>query len=170
MASAPATLRLHQDDQGLTFQVDGRATSRYAPTVSRLGNLAITASLPAVRFDLRRCTYLDSTFLGTLLLLHRAALANGRTRIILLDPTPACLNILRTMGVTTMFEIASAPEPAGPWADLPEDLVDSQTFANHLLKAHEELCTLGGDVEALFRGVVNQLQACGAGQGTCGAV
>src|SRR4051794_25047782 len=109
MGLAPTTLRLHQDDQGLTVQLDGRATSRYAPAVSRLGNLAIAGGQPAVRFDLRHCTYLDSTFLGTLLLLHRAALASGRTRIVLLDPTPACQNILRTMGVTSMFEIESAP-------------------------------------------------------------
>ena len=58
----------------------------------------------SVRVELGSVSFMDSTALGVLSQLRNIALERGG-EIVLVDPTPSCLKILRIVGFDTVFAI-----------------------------------------------------------------
>src|SRR5262245_17313938 len=71
MATPSGIVRFHQQDHTLTFRVEGRGTVTQSLPMRRLAERGIEAGITLLRIDLRECTYMDSTFLGTLLTLKK---------------------------------------------------------------------------------------------------
>jgi anti-anti-sigma factor len=149
MATPRGTLRVCQDGEAMTFLVEGEGTMHHGLPLRRLGELALASGVTALRVDLRRCTYMDSTFVGTLLCLKRAA--EGRGELALISPSPECRRLLEQMGIDRVLPIAAADEPAGPWAELKGDMEDLQTFKGNVVRAHQELANLPGRAGEAFR-------------------
>src|SRR5262249_25671159 len=107
--------------------------------------------------DLRHCTHMDSTFIGTLLQLKRTAEKDGRARFTLLSPSTPCGQLLLQMGLLRVFTILSIEEDAGPWTELCQE-EDVAAFQGNAVEAHQELATLEGPVGETFRRVVRCLK------------
>ena len=87
---------------------------------------------------------MDSTFLGTLLLLNKQ-LAERQGRFSLVAPSQACTKLLRQMGLNDYLgEQADAVSPATGWIELPSSANDNQTIRRTVEQAHEELAGLPG--------------------------
>ena len=68
----PANIvRFHQDGGTVSFKVDGRGTMQQCSSLRRHAEACITAGAMRINVDLRDCTYMDSTFLGTLIFLDK---------------------------------------------------------------------------------------------------
>jgi anti-anti-sigma factor len=120
---------------------------------SMLGDAGVT-----LRVDLRHCTYMDSTFLGTLLYLRRTSLHHGGGDLVLISPSPQCCRLLQQMGVAECLPSLIAEEPdASAWTELPCHAEDIDTFNRNVVQAHEELANLEGDAEKAFRPVAQCL-------------
>src|SRR5437879_6155065 len=138
MAAQQATIRFHQDDQVLLFQIDGWATMSQSLPLRRFAERALAESGRKVWVDLRRCTYLDSTFLGTLLFLHRAAGRLGGREFRLISPSCECAKLLQQMGVIEVLPILQMAEPVpSSWTILTKEPEDKQHFQRNVLEAHE---------------------------------
>src|SRR5579862_6413419 len=87
LSATHGTLKVHCDDKTLTFQPDGRATMHQSLPLRQRAEQALAAGVQAVRVDLRRCTYMDSTFLGTLLFLYRTMAPKGPGAFALVSPS-----------------------------------------------------------------------------------
>jgi anti-sigma B factor antagonist len=158
MAAPQGTIRFHQDDQMLLFQVDGWATMSQSLSLRRFAEHALAEGARRVWVDLRRCTYLDSTFLGTLLFLHRAALRLGGREFRLISPSCECAKLLQQMGVTEVFPVFDMEEAApSSWTVLTKGSDDKQHLQRNVLEAHEELACLPGAAAERFRAVVRCL-------------
>ncbi len=72
MAPATCVIRYREQDHTLTFRVEGRATMAYGLPVRRLAERATAAGARHVQFDLRDCTHMDSTIIGTMLTIQKA--------------------------------------------------------------------------------------------------
>ena len=68
--SDPCTLTIHRTKFGYLLRLVGRGTMRESPTVRDFACGAIEDGAEFV-VDLSACEYLDSTFLGCLVLLHK---------------------------------------------------------------------------------------------------
>jgi hypothetical protein len=110
--------------------------------------------------DLRRCCHMDSTFIGTLLFLKRAADRRGPGRFAVVSPSPECGRIMEQIGVAAVLPILTTAEPPDQaWTVLPEDTHDMQAFQQCVVKAHQELADLGGAAGEPFRAVARCLAA-----------
>lgn len=158
MATVPTIIRFAQSDQTLTFCVEGRATMLHSLPLRRVADRAINGGASVVRVDLRGCTHMDSTFLGTLLTLKKI-LERGGGQLQLLAPSPSCERILHQMGLSDILTACDAPaETHTDWQEVPCDPVDSNSFRRNVVQAHEELARLPGDSGDQFKAVVRSIQ------------
>ena len=159
MAAPQAVVRVRQNDQSLELQVVGWGTMRQSLCVRRCAEQALARGVQDLRVDLRRCSYMDSTFLGTLLCLQRAAQRLEGRRFTLVSPSPDCCRLLRQLGVDDFFatEVRDDPAPED-WAELTAERDSACAFNQNVLQAHEELANLGGTAGQVFGPVARQLR------------
>jgi anti-anti-sigma regulatory factor len=154
MATALEIVRFHAAEDVVTFRVEGRGTMRMSLPLRRCAERFLDAGTRRVRIDLRLCTYMDSTFLGTLLTLKKTLAARGLPELILIAPSVPCSRILQQMGLAEMLPIESGDtEPAAGWTELTADGDDS-SFKRNIKQAHEELASLPGPAGEQFQAVV----------------
>src|SRR5262245_5562772 len=67
MATPEGTVRVQQQDKRVWVQVTGWGRMQQALPLRRFAEQCLAQGADSIRIDLRQCTYLDSTFLGTLL-------------------------------------------------------------------------------------------------------
>src|SRR4051794_12764395 len=112
MAAPQGKVRERRDDRTLTFQVEGWGTMPHSLPPRRLAEQRLAGGVTAIRVDLRHCTYMDSTFMGTLLFLKRAVDRRGQGEFALLSPSPECGKLFRQMGLDAVYPVVTAEEPA----------------------------------------------------------
>src|SRR4051794_22787763 len=154
-AAVQGVVRVHRADQTVTFRVEDRATMAQSPALRRCAEQNLASGARVVHVDLRHCTYLDSTFLGTLLCLKRDMDRRGQGEFALVSPSPQCSRLFQQMGVVEIFPVVTADElPPGAWADLSGGADDVNALKGNVMQAHQELARLPGAAGAAFQGVV----------------
>jgi anti-sigma B factor antagonist len=155
MAAPASSIKIADDAQHVTYQVHGWGTIRQSLPLRRHAEQKLAAGCPSVEIDLRHCSYLDSTFLGTMLFLLRAC--KGRCKFKLVSPSPPCQEILHQMKMDLVYPIGWEDEPAADeWRDLPP-AEDGDAFRFNAVDAHSELARLPGAAGDPFRKVVKGL-------------
>src|SRR5262249_31757771 len=124
----------------------------------RLGEKFLNEGIDSLRVDLRHCTYIDSTFLGTLLTLKRVSKKGSRTQFVLVSPSAECCRLFHQMGVEDCLPAICAPEAAGEWTELPCEPEDVDAFNRNVIQAHQELANLGGTAGQAFQAVARCLE------------
>lgn len=157
MATQHGTIRMHQDLRGVTVQVVGWGRMNQSLSVRRLGEACLAESTNPFRIDLRQCTYLDSTFLGTLLYLQRAARRLGKGQLLLVSPSSQCWQLFKQIGVDGCFSVQDADLPGGDWCELACPADDVEAFNANVVQAHEEFVHVGGTAAEQFQAVVRCL-------------
>jgi anti-anti-sigma factor len=148
---------VYRGQRGVVFAVRGRGTvTQSAPLRRKAGELLAPAG-NRLLVDLRHCSYMDSTFLGTLLYLQRLTESLGGC-LALSSPSPACRDELRQMGLDQVLPVVEAPEPpAEQMQALDTDESDLELFKRNLVEAHQELAHLPGPAGVPFREVAARL-------------
>ncbi len=157
MDASQGTIRYGRGGRGMTFHVTGHATMASCLVLREHAGQALAAGATRLQFDLRRCTHMDSTFIGTLLFLKRAAgRVNGE--LILDAPSPRCCEVLEQMGLTGVFAVVSVDEPdTAGWPELGASLEDVGACKRNIVDAHRELAALPGATGEVFRSVMRCL-------------
>jgi anti-anti-sigma regulatory factor len=164
MVTPQGVLRVHQKERSVLFQVEGQATCVLGTPLRRLAEEALGCGCSCIRIDLRHCTWMDSTFVGTLLLLCKAAANKQLGEFGLVSPSPECRRILRQMGVDRICVICDEAElPPEEWIEVERCTVKDDEFRCNVLQAHEQLAELPGTVGDTFRKVVQCVQDTKAG-------
>ena len=153
MATPQGTIRVRQDEHTITFQVAGRANMALSPSLRGCAEQGLARGVAVLRVDLRHCSYMDSTFLGTLLCLKR-----GRGEVVLVSPSPEIGKLFQQMGVDDLFPVRVEEESReGDWKELGTGPEDLPTCKGLVVQAHQELATLPGPAGETFRQVVRTL-------------
>jgi anti-anti-sigma factor len=157
MSAPQGFVRIRQEEDTVTFRVEGWVTMNHSLPLRRCAEHCLKEGA-TVRVDLRHCIYMDSTFLGTLLFLHRAA-AKGTGKFVLISPSTQCGELFRQVGLEDGFTLAAdAEEPnAEDWTILTNESKDKCAFTHNVVQAHQELATLPGPAGDQFRAVVRCL-------------
>jgi anti-anti-sigma factor len=156
MAGAAAKVRYREQPPTLTIHVEGRATMTQSLPMRRLAERGLETGVTQVRIDLRDCTYMDSTFVGTLLALHKQLQAGSKGRLTILAPSAPCSRILHDLGLLDVLltDRAAADDDAGGWVELACGSDDANAFKHNIKQAHEELASLPGPVGKQFEQAV----------------
>jgi anti-anti-sigma factor len=163
MGTQQGTVRVRRRAGSVLFQLDGWATINQGIALRRETEEALARGDVCVHVDLRCCTYMDSTFLGTLLYLQRAANARGG-EFTLVAPSPSCRELLEKMRLDGVFSFSTAPAADGPdWVEVPCEPAERPALETTVLDAHQELAQVEGPTGQQFQAVarlLNQQAGC----------
>ena len=158
MTAQQGSVRVRQHDQTVTLQIEGQATMQHSPAVRQFADQCLTGGATALSVDLRRCTHMDSTFLGTLLFLKRLVERREGGRFTLISPSPRCRQLLQQMALEKILPVVDEEEPApSVWRELPSGPEDKAAFKRNVVQAHQELGRLEGPAGETFRELADQL-------------
>ncbi len=156
--AAQGILRMRRHEQAVIFQVEGRATMHHSLPLRRVAEQALADGVTALRVDLQLCTYMDSTFLGTLLFLQRAVDRAGSADFALVGPSLPCQQLIQQMGLEDVYPVLSeGPPDAVAWTVVPTQQDDAGAFNRNVVRAHQELANVPGPAGACFRPVAECL-------------
>jgi len=153
-------VRVSQYGPRLELQVQGRGNMQQCPALRRWVEERVGRGCTCVWIDLSRATHLDSTFIGTLLILNRRLLAGGGERIMLAAPSAACAALLSQMHVQNQFVVSNDPPEPRHWQDelrVEGNTLSSYGFKQSVVDAHQELADLGGPASEQFRELATQM-------------
>jgi anti-anti-sigma factor len=152
MASPRGTIRVCQSEQKTVFHIEGWAQMDLGLALRRAAEQGLAQGTTSLLVDLRQCEYMDSTFMGTLLYLKRAADRRSNIRFALIAPSQPCCQLLEQMGLLDVFPAASCEEiPGEESKPLCRDISDVEAFQRNVLQAHEELACLPGKAAEPFK-------------------
>ena len=150
------TLTIHRTESGYLFRIAGRGTNRESSAVRDFVCGAIEDGADVV-LDLSTCEYLDSTFLGCLVLLHQRAAAHPGTFVVFADESTR-ERLLRQVGLDRLLCFVEALPPCtGEAVSLEVPTLERMEFCEHLLESHEKLAELGGPTAQTFASIAKQL-------------
>src|SRR5262245_2184150 len=100
-------IRVNQSGPAIRFQVEGRATMHQSLPLRQQAEQALAGGATPVRVDLRHCTYMDSTCMGTLLYFVRLAGQLGPGGMALVCPSLQCQRLFGDMGLDRFFPVVA---------------------------------------------------------------
>ena len=158
---APDTLAVCRRGETLLLRARGRITAKHCPGLTGAGGCVQKPGIERTFAFLGDCTYFDSTFLGTLLNLRRTCPGSCGRTVSLVNPSPACLEILRQTRTLPLFELVAEHDlpPDLAWQDVRGEGCDRDAFATHVISAHETLAEIPGPLAETFRKVAEAVAA-----------
>ena len=132
-----------------TVTVSGRANFEYAVPLRDLARS--TAEFSGFRFDMTKCTAMDSTFMGILTMLALKAKKSG-TAIEICNASPTLQRLLRDLGVAKLFTFSEAANSvSGEDASVKRDML---TTAETVEEAHRALADINPENAEKFKDVI----------------
>ena len=153
-------LRVGRTATGFLVQVEGRGTLSESPALQEFAvqSLDGPSGPSTVVVDLSYCDYLDSTFLGCLVGLHRKynRMLPHRFRVaVSRDKSQKLLGPTRLNHLLDVTEIC--PEPISDVVELSGPILPTADLGRHVMECHHRLAELGGSREESFRSIADQL-------------
>ena len=145
-------------DGGYAVQISGTGTMREGAAVQAFAREAFTDPRARLVLDLHDCEGLDSTFLGTLVVLHRQAQRDPRRFVVAVDPERAA-KLLGQCRLERMLTIESErPHLDGDPTRIPAASLDPADLARLVIDCHRMLAETGGPDSDAFTGVADRLE------------
>ena len=167
MAEKNTGISVGQGNGDVHVHVAGRGTFQNGQPLRRYAVEMIGQGARQFVVDLGQCEGMDSTFLGVLAgigLQLREAPTRGR--LCLANVSPRNLELLQTLGLDRLFEIAPAAPAGIPLQQLADRAVPAShtptaksEVANLMLEAHDNLIRADGRNQAKFKDVTTVLRA-----------
>ena len=150
------TLVVHRFDGGYLIDVTGKGTVQESRMLRDFVSRVLESGAPVI-LNLNHCSYLDSTFLGCIVILHQQAKASG-TDFAVSVSSEVRDRLLKPSQLHQLLRFVDPP-PTGlshP-VELPAVDCDEKEFCKHLCDAHLALAKLGGPAADTFRRIADDL-------------
>ena len=105
MAAPSATLQVGRDESGYVVRVTGRGTMRESPAFGEFAIGCLNNGDHSLIVDLQECEYLDSTFLGCLVKLHRQYSESDPPRFAVSGTPADCRRLLEATHLNKLLHI-----------------------------------------------------------------
>lgn len=145
----------------LAVIAEGHVTARYCMELREkaLKYIDGTRGFSCLHFDLSHCDYMDSTFLGLVVLFGKKLGGMGLDPPLIHGANAACLSLLRTMGLLARVRLSPDPCPA---MESTEYIASAGDLSRKLLlETHRELSSLSEENRARFRSLEDFLSSSG---------
>lgn len=143
---------------GYLLRLEGRATMRESPAIAELVTHLLDTSTGALTIDLSQCQYIDSTFLGCLLAMHKRFGVGSSPRFVVARPSERCRQSLASTRLDAMLHIvATTPDVVGEVRPVPISVFETRDLSQHVMECHRLLADLGGPMAEAFARVADQL-------------
>lgn len=141
---------------GYCLRIEGHGTMQHSPAVAAFACEALGREGLSLVLDLIACDYLDSTFLGCTIMLHRRL---GNERFSVAAPPERVHQLLGPTRVDRIIaSCPTAPAIVGPWIDLPHAATDPASLSRHILECHRKLAEIDGPQRELFARIADHIE------------
>ncbi len=152
------TISAARTDSGFTVRIEGRGTMRESVAFHQFGLQCLEGESCEMLVDLSHCEYLDSTFLGCLLGLHKRFRRSEAGSFMIAAGEECWQRLLAPLQLHKVFTIIdTAPEPISQWRTLYSETADPRNLGQHVLECHCRLVELGGANQDVFAPIVQRL-------------
>lgn len=139
--------------------VEGLGSMNNSNGMYRFLHQGFESNFKDVCIDLRECDGMDSTFMGTLLLIHEEAVRTGGG-LFLVNLSDYNRSKLEELGVAHFLKLGEAPEVEGlEFERLPSEDDQGGGKMSLVLKAHEELVERNESNAEVFGSFIKALKA-----------
>ncbi len=145
---------------GCMIVVEGRGTMKLSQAVQDIARRTLEQTLGAkVVVDLTDCTYLDSTFIGCLLMLFRRFGRDTPLRFHLAATAPVRERLLALIKLDQIIPTLDAPPPAiGESVEVETADHNPRELAEHVMTCHQRLAQIPGPMAAAFAHIADQMR------------
>ncbi len=156
---APSAVKIAQTDAGSVVRIEGRGTMQQSPTVHEFISRLLGAEAGSVVLDLNACTFLDSTFLGSLLDLHKRFGVAKPPRFTVAATPGEARKLFGPTRLDRLLNIAAiCPLINGEWRTLPAGASGAREVARHVMECHRALAEVEGPNQAVFARIADQME------------
>ena len=149
-------LSICRTETGYLVRIAPRGTVQESPAVRDFVCRALEEGIDIV-LDLSACEYLDSTFLGCLVIMHQCGCDSSGSVAVFADE-PVRRRLFRTCQLEVLLSFAAlCPPCVSQLVDLQTTNLDRAALCEHLLATHRKLAELGGPDAEAFRRIARQL-------------
>ena len=162
MNSPPAKLLVNVDDREARLRLCGLANLKCGPDFKNLVSALHDKGYRRFVIEMSECTLMDSTFLGLLcgLALKLRQSSDRAAGVELLNPTPRVVELIESLGVTSLFTLTLASLPPAAVADMVTHNCGEHTrteLAATSLEAHQTLVAFHPENASKFKDVTGFL-------------
>lgn len=160
--SSTSSVKVGRTEAGYRVRVEGDGTMRSSPAVHAFVLRSLEdPSVSGLIIDLSTCVYLDSTFLGCLVDLHKRYGAAAPPRFQVAAPPATLHRLFGTTRLDRLLKIVpAAPETVGNEVELSADEnLALPELGRHLLECHRRLAEVDGPNQVAFQRIVDRLEA-----------
>ena len=152
-------LQVARTATGYLVRVEGKATAIDGMALRKFAADSFKESPhEAVAVDLRPCAYVDSTFLGCLVALHRGGFTPAGPRFSIVADEPTRKRLLATTRLDHVLILTGAePHAIGRFITLNAPRLDPAEFGRQVMESHQVLAEIPGDQACSFRAVADRL-------------
>jgi serine phosphatase RsbU (regulator of sigma subunit)/anti-anti-sigma regulatory factor len=155
--ASPSSIMVGSDDCGAVIRIEGNGTWTHSSTFFERAKLLVNEGQP-LSIDLSSCSYLDSTFLGTI---HEVVTIADRrsTSVELQGVVPQVLDDFCELGMARVLghlSLESRPLPAH--MEVLQRQGEDEADQDRLLRAHEALAALNEQNRSEFHNLIEALR------------
>ena len=168
--SPPSVVKVGRIRSGYRIRVEGRGTLRESPAVHEFAVHALRDGASTLVVDLSACEYLDSTFLGGLVDLHRRHGAGQPPRLLIAASPAVRRQAFAANHLEPLFRyVDECPEVIGEDRIIPAPTLRASDLGSHILECHRRLAEVGGPNQSAFGAVAEGLtrELAGSRSGPC---
>jgi len=145
-------------DEGCIVRVIGKGTLTDSPAFRAFVHRYLSGDgSRTVTVDLSDCDYLDSTFLGCLIGLHKLG-GEVESRLRFFDADNRCQRLFSTSMLHRYLNIVSScPEPTDDFQKIPDCELDAREFGQHVMQCHKRLAAVGGEDSRVYQSIAEHL-------------
>ena len=157
-----SALKVGPTDQGCCIRVEGAGTVRQSQAAANMAAQTLGGSSDAVVvIDLSECDYLDSTFIGCLLELHRLWGTAKPPRCVLAGSSQKVKQLVTVRGadrVLSASAIDAPPAVRGDWVVLAHDNASRAELMRHVMECHRALAQLDTPMKKAFAKIADGIE------------
>lgn len=111
-----------------------------------------------VIFDATECDYVDSTFLGALIMMKKASERSAERRFVIAASQTTRVKLFSTSSLDGYFDFIEAPpEPLDKFLSIDVSKVEPAQLGHHVMRCHKLLADLGGQQAEAFKAIADRL-------------
>ena len=152
-----ANIVIARDNDDCSIKVEGRATFECSSPIKNFADNIVPGVIQNITVDLKKCSWMDSTFMGTLATLGLHA-KKAKIVINILNANEKNIKLLKELGIYKLFiyDSNTSISTYNPWEAITcqSPINTKQSIAKTVLDAHETLMSMNEKNVTKFKKVV----------------
>ena len=151
-------LQFARTSNGFVIRVSGFGTMKTSPAFREMAEQCLSDNAEHVVVDLMCCEYLDSTFLGCLIQVHKRYRDFGEARFqIIADDTKRTKLFSTSMLDRLLDFVSDHPAVNTEFVSLPANELETEELGLHVMRCHQRLAELCGKDADKYRSIADRL-------------